>query len=128
MLLLSKSSVKYPLKGVKLMTEYIQVFTTTDTKENARQIAKKVVEKNLAACAQIIGPISSIFWWKNNINEEEEWLIIIKSRNDLYEDLEHAIIKAHKYEIPEILAVPVVAGAKSYLEWLEGEVEGRNSK
>ena len=104
------------------MTEYIQVFTTTDTKENARQISRRVVEKNLAACAQIIGPISSIFWWKNNINEEEEWLIIIKSRKDLYEELEHAIMKVHKYEIPEILAVPVVAGAKSYLEWLDGEV------
>jgi periplasmic divalent cation tolerance protein len=124
MLLLSKSSVKYPLKGVKLMTEYIQVFTTTDTKENARQIAKRVVEKNLAACAQIIGPISSIFWWKNNINEEEEWLIIIKSKKNLYDDLEHAIMKVHKYEIPEILAVPVLAGAKSYLEWLDGEVAG----
>jgi periplasmic divalent cation tolerance protein len=122
MLLLSESSVKYPLKGVKLMTEYIQVFTTTDTKENARQISRRVVEKNLAACAQIIGPISSIFWWKNNINEEEEWLIIIKSRKDLYEDLEHAIMKVHKYEIPEILAVPVLLGAKSYLEWLDGEV------
>jgi periplasmic divalent cation tolerance protein len=122
MLLLSESSVKYPSKGVKLMTEYIQVFTTTDTKENARQISRRVVEKNLAACAQIIGPISSIFWWKNNINEEEEWLIIIKSRKDLYEDLEHAIMKVHKYEIPEILAVPVLAGAKSYLEWLDGEV------
>jgi periplasmic divalent cation tolerance protein len=122
MLLLSESSVKYPSRGVKLMTEYIQVFTTTDTKENARQIARRVVEKNLAACAQVIGPISSIFWWKNNINEEEEWLIIIKSRKDLYEDLEHAIMKVHKYEIPEILAVPVLAGAKSYLEWLDGEV------
>lgn len=106
------------------MTEYIQVFTTTDTKENARQIAKRVVEKNLAACAQIIGPISSIFWWKNNINEEEEWLIIIKSKKNLYDDLEHAIMKVHKYEIPEILAVPVLAGAKSYLEWLDGEVAG----
>jgi periplasmic divalent cation tolerance protein len=124
MLLLSESSVKYPSKGVKLMTEYIQVFTTTDTKENARQIAKRVVEKNLAACAQIIGPISSIFWWKNNINEEEEWLIIIKSKKNLYDDLEHAIMKVHKYEIPEILAVPVLAGAKSYLEWLDGEVAG----
>jgi periplasmic divalent cation tolerance protein len=124
MLLLSESSVKYPSKGVKLMTEYIQVFTTTDTKENARQIAKKVVEKNLAACAQIIGPILSIFWWKNNINEEEEWLIIIKSKKNLYDDLEHAIMKVHKYEIPEILAVPVLAGAKSYLEWLDGEVAG----
>lgn len=110
------------------MTEYIQVVTTTDTKENARQIARRVVEKNLAACAQIIGPISSIFWWKNNINEEEEWLIIIKSRKDIYEDLEQAIRKVHKYEIPEILAMPVVAGAKSYLEWLDGEVEGRSSK
>jgi periplasmic divalent cation tolerance protein len=104
------------------MTEHIQVFTTTDTKENARQISKRVLENNLAACAQIIGPISSIFWWKNNINEEEEWLIIIKTRKDLYEELEQAIRKVHKYEVPEILAIPVIAGAKSYLDWLDGEV------
>ena len=104
------------------MTEHIQVFTTTDTKESARQISKRVLENNLAACAQIIGPISSIFWWKNNINEEEEWLIIIKTRKDLYEELEQAIRKVHKYEVPEILAIPVIAGAKSYLDWLDGEV------
>ena len=104
------------------MTEYIQVFTTTDTKENAGQISGKIVEKNLAACAQIIGPITSIFWWKNNINEEEEWLVIIKTKKELYEELEQAIIKLHKYEVPEILAIPVVAGSKSYLDWLDSEV------
>jgi len=104
------------------MTEYIQVFTTTDTKENARQISKRVVDRNLAACAQIVGPITSTFWWKNNLNEEEEWLIIIKTRRNLYEELETAIKMAHKYEIPEILAIPVVAGSKSYLDWLETEL------
>ncbi|MDB9822943.1 divalent-cation tolerance protein CutA [Deltaproteobacteria bacterium] len=122
MLLLFGYSVRYPLIEVMLMTDYIQIFTTTDTKENAQLISRKVVEINLAACAQIIGPITSIFWWKNNINEEKEWLIIIKTRKDLYKELEQTIEKSHKYEVPEILAIPVVAGSKNYLDWLDSEI------
>ena len=104
------------------MTAYIQVFTTTDKKEDADKIAKEVVEKRLAACAQVIGPITSTYWWKENIERAEEWLCLMKSRNDLYEELEKAISGVHPYEVPEILAVPIVAGIQGYLEWLDEEL------
>lgn len=104
------------------MTEYIQIFTTTEKKEEAERIASEVVGKRLAACAQVIGPIKSTYWWKEKIEKAEEWLCLMKSRNDLYDELEKAISRVHPYEVPEILAVPVVAGIKSYLEWMDSEV------
>jgi periplasmic divalent cation tolerance protein len=104
------------------MTEYIQVFTTTDKREDADKIAKEVVERRLAACAQVVGPITSTYWWKDNIEKAEEWLCFMKSRKELYEELENAISGIHPYEVPEILAVPVVAGIRSYLEWLDQEL------
>ena len=105
------------------MAEYIQLFTTTEKKEEAERIASEVVGKRLAACAQVIGPINSTYWWKEKIEKAEEWLCIMKSRNDLYDELEKAISSVHPYEVPEILAVPVVEGIKSYLEWLDSEVK-----
>ena len=104
------------------MTEYIQVFTTTDKREDADKIAKEVVERRLAACAQVVGPITSTYWWKDNIQTAEEWLCFMKSRKELYEELENKISGIHPYEVPEILAVPVVAGIRSYLEWLDEEL------
>lgn len=104
------------------MAEYIQVFSTVEKKEDAHRITKMVVEKRLAACAQIIGPITSTFWWKERLEEEEEWLLVMKTRDDLYAELEKAIKEDHPYEVPEILAVPVIEGNKSYLEWIEKEV------
>ncbi len=104
------------------MTDYIQIYTTTETEEDAQKIAKEVVEKRLAACAQIMGPIESTYWWEDKIERAKEWLCIMKTRNDLFEELEAAIKKIHPYDVPEILAVPVIAGNKSYLEWLGREV------
>ena len=104
------------------MTEYIQVFTTTDKREDADKIAEEVVERRLAACAQVVGPITSTYWWKDNVEKAEEWLCFMKSTKELYEELENAISGIHPYEVPEILAVPVVAGIRSYLEWLDQEL------
>jgi periplasmic divalent cation tolerance protein len=106
------------------MTEFIQVSTTTDKREYADKISREIVEKRLAACVQITGPVTSMYWWKDNIEKTEEWLLIIKTRKELYPELEAAIKKAHSYETPEIIAVPVVAGSKSYLDWLETETSG----
>ncbi len=104
------------------MESYIQVTTTTDKREDAEQIAFALVEKKIAACAQIVGPITSIYRWKGNIEKAEEWLCVIKSRKDLYEDIEKTIKAVHSYEVPEIIAVPVVAGSEDYLEWLRGDL------
>ena len=104
------------------MTEYIQVFTTTDKKENAQEIAREVVQKRLAACVQIVGPIASVYWWDDNVEDSQEWLLIMKSRKKLYKDLEEAIKGIHPYEVPEIVALQVTAGNQHYLDWIDREV------
>ena len=104
------------------MTNYVQVVTTTETKADAQAIANAVVEKRLAGCVQVIGPITSTYWWQEKIETAEEWLCVIKSRQDLYERLEKAIQEIHPYEVPEILATPVTEGSKSYLTWLDNEL------
>ncbi|MBI4287203.1 MAG: divalent-cation tolerance protein CutA [Chloroflexi bacterium] len=104
------------------MQEFIQVMTTVDKKEQAQAIAAALVEKRLAGCVQVIGPVSSTYRWKGKMETAEEWLCLIKTRRDLYKDLESAIHEVHPYEVPEILAIPVLEGSQSYLEWLEGEL------
>jgi len=106
-----------------MMEEYIQVVTAIEKRENAEKIAKALVEKRLAACVQILGPIVSTYWWKGTIERAEEWLCIIKSKKKLYEELEKSIKEIHPYETPEIFALPVVAGSKEYMKWLSNEVK-----
>lgn len=103
--------------------EYIQVFTATEKKEDAEKIAKALVEKRLAGCVQIVGPVISTYWWKGDIERAKEWLCFIKSRKNLYEELEKAIKEIHPYEVPEIIALPIVAGSKDYLEWLGSKLK-----
>ncbi|HEJ84166.1 MAG TPA: divalent-cation tolerance protein CutA [Desulfobacteraceae bacterium] len=107
-----------------MSNDHIKVFTTTDQKENAIGIARMLVENRLAACAQVIGPVTSTFWWKNRVDEEEEWLVVMKTRTGLYQEMEKAIKDIHTYEVPEIIASPIVAGNKDYLDWLDEEVGG----
>jgi periplasmic divalent cation tolerance protein len=98
--------------------EYNQVSTATPTRHDADRIAKAVVERKLAACAQVIGPIASTYWWKGKIEVAQEWLCIIKTRRGRYRQLETAIKELHPYETPEIVAVPIVSGSKEYLSWI----------
>ena len=105
------------------MQEYIQLFTTTESRDDAEMISRAVVEKRLAACAQVLGPITSTYWWKEEIEKTEEWLCIMKSRRDLFHELEEAIKSIHPYEVPEIVAAPIVLGSSSYLEWLGQETK-----
>lgn len=106
-----------------MIEEYIQVFTTTERREDAEKIAKALVEKRLAGCTQILGPVLSVYWWKDKIETTQEWLCFIKSKKELYEELEKAIKEIHPYEIPEIVAMPIVAGSKDYLKWLSDELK-----
>jgi periplasmic divalent cation tolerance protein len=106
---------------VNKIKTYIQVTTTTETKEQAQKIVQHLVETKLAACAQIVGPITSIYRWKGKVENTQEWLCLIKTRNDLYDKVEAAIKSQHHYETPEIIAVPIVKGSKEYLNWLDDE-------
>ena len=106
-----------------MMEEYIQVITAIEKREDAEKIANAMVEKRLAACVQIVGPIVSTYWWKGNIERVEEWLCIIKSKKDLYDELEKSIREIHPYETPEIFALSIAAGSEDYLKWLSREVK-----
>ena len=104
------------------MTEYIQVLTTVGNKADAEKIAGSLVAEKLAACVQILGPLTSYFHWQGKLDTAGEYLCLIKSRNDLFTELETAIKDIHPYEIPEILAIPVVKGGKEYLDWMAAEL------
>ena len=103
------------------MTNIIQVRTAIGSKDDAQKIATSAVSKRLAACAQVIGPITSTYWWQGTMETAEEWLCLLKVREDLYTDLEQDIRANHPYDVPEIIAMPVVAGNASYLAWILGE-------
>lgn len=104
------------------MTDYIQVTTVTDSQKEAESIARALLESRLAACVQIYGPVSSIYWWQNTIESTQEWTCQIKSRQQLYPRVENAIRRLHSYEVPEILVSPVINGNPDYLKWLDGEL------
>jgi len=105
------------------MTDKIVVFSACSTEEEARQIARKLIEMNLAACVNIAPRVRSLYRWKGVIEEAEECLLVIKSSRDLFDRLRIELEKAHTYEIPEVVALPVVAGAPNYLNWMEKELE-----
>jgi periplasmic divalent cation tolerance protein len=104
------------------MTDKIVVFSTCDSAEQAESLARHLVQERLAACVNIIQPIRSIYRWKEEIEEATEWLLIIKSRRDLLPTLRAEIEKKHSYEVPEVLALPVVDGSQGYLQWLDREL------
>lgn len=104
------------MKGMK--NNFIQIFTTTGTKKEAQKIADVLVKNKLAGCVQIIGPIESHYVWKEKREQTNEFLCIIKTKTHLYSEVEKAIKKVHSYELPEIVAVPIVNGSKDYLKWI----------
>lgn len=106
-----------------MVEKNIQVVTTVGERSDAEKIARTLLEKRLAACVQIVGPVTSSYWWRGRIETEEEWLCFIKSSESHYEDVERAIKGIHPYEIPEVIAMPIIAGLPDYLMWLNGELK-----
>ena len=107
------------------MAEFITVQTTIDSKDGAQKIAEALVRRHLAACVQVSGPITSTYWWEGKLEQSQEWMCAAKTRKELYNELEQAIRENHPYDTPEILAIPVVAGIKSYLDWIETETDNK---
>jgi periplasmic divalent cation tolerance protein len=101
--------------------EFIQVTTAIDTRENAHKIAEEVVQKRLAACVHVYGPITSTYWWQGTREVAEEWVCTAKTRKDLFDKLMETIRSLHPYEEPEIIALPISAGSRSYLDWIAQE-------
>jgi len=103
------------------MTDFIQVHTTTASKEDAERIAAALVERRLAACVHVVGPITSVYRWQGKTETSSEWLCVAKTQQALYPAVEAAIRELHRYEVPEIVATPIVAGSESYLNWVRSE-------
>ncbi|UCF45512.1 MAG: divalent-cation tolerance protein CutA [Candidatus Bathyarchaeota archaeon] len=91
---------------------------TTASKQEAEKIAQHVLKERLIACANIIGPISSFFYWSGKMEKAEEYLILMKSRKDLFKQLAETVKALHSYEVPEIIVFPIVEGSKAYLDWM----------
>jgi periplasmic divalent cation tolerance protein len=104
-----------------ISAHYVQVQTTTDSRAEAMELARAAVEARLAACAQVAGPIVSMYWWDDGVERAEEWLLMLKLPADRYDDLAEFLTQRHSYDEPEITATPIVAGSPSYLDWLEEE-------
>lgn len=104
-----------------MSNNYIIVFVTCKDKNEAEKIAHTLLEEKLIACANFIAPVHSVFRWQGKVEQAEECLMVLKSRLDLFETLAEKLKGLHSYEVPEILAVPVVAGSEAYLAWM-GEV------
>jgi periplasmic divalent cation tolerance protein len=103
--------------------EYLQVTTTAGSEEEAERIAAALIERRLAACVQIVGPVASRYRCQGAVETAEEWLCAAKTTVDRYAELEQAIRELHSYEEPEIIATPIVAGSPGYLEWVSRNVE-----
>jgi periplasmic divalent cation tolerance protein len=110
-----------------LEVRYLQVQTTTDSRAEAMELSRAAVEARLAACAQVAGPVASIFWWDGALERAEEWLVLLKLPADRFDELAAFLTERHSYDEPEIIALPIVAGSTSYLNWMREEtrpVEG----
>ena len=104
------------------MTDKIVVLTTCGSEEQAVRLARHLIERRAAACVNVVPGARSIYRWKDQIEEASEFVLVIKSRRDLFPALRLEIEKLHSYEIPEILALPIVDGSEGYLGWLDHEL------
>lgn len=101
------------------MAEHVVVFITAPNAEEAAKIAKTLVDERLAACGNITQEIRSIYRWQGKVCDDKEVLLISKTRRDLFDRLAARVKELHSYEVPEIIAMPIVAGSDSYLKWID---------
>ena len=101
---------------------HLVVLITIPKSADVEGFSKKLVEEKLAACVNIVPTLKSIFWWQGRVDEEEEYLLVVKTRSDKFKELVDAVKKRHPYTVPEIVALPIVAGNREYLEWLDSVV------
>ncbi|MBV8456416.1 MAG: divalent-cation tolerance protein CutA [Acetobacteraceae bacterium] len=102
----------------------IVLTTLSDDRQRAEEFAAALIERRLAACVTLVGPIRSVYRWNGNIERENEFLLIIKTTAEQAERLESAFKELHPYELPERIELSVEGGSEEYLSWIAGEVQG----
>ena len=106
------------------MTDKIVVFSTCASAEEAERIARHLIDRRLAACVNVVPQIRSFYRWKGAVENSDEWLLIIKTSRPLFDQVRVLLEAVHSYEVPEVLALPVVAASPNYLAWLTTELAG----
>jgi periplasmic divalent cation tolerance protein len=105
------------------MTEYCVIYCTVSSDQEGRLIADSLVQKNLAACVNMITPVRSLYTWKGETCDNEERLLIIKSRASIFEKVRNDIRALHSYDVPEIIAMPILQGDDEYIKWMDENIE-----
>jgi periplasmic divalent cation tolerance protein len=103
------------------MSSHLQISTAVSTRDEADRIAAALVERRLAGCVQIVGPVQSVYRWQGALERAEEWLCVVKTRSEQFGAVASAIRELHSYECPEIIATAIVAGSADYLAWLAAQ-------
>jgi periplasmic divalent cation tolerance protein len=105
------------------MTDKILVLTTASSKDEARKIARTLVERLLAACVNIVPQVGSIYRWEGEVEEAEEWLLVVKTSRGAFERVREAILELHSYDVPECICLPIEDGSVEYLSWIGQSVK-----
>ncbi len=103
-------------------TGFAVVLVTASGADEGSRITSLILEKRLAACVNIVPKVSSLFWWQGKIDAADEVLLIIKTRASRVKDIVDAVKSVHSYTVPEVIALPIIAGNEGYLDWVAGEV------
>lgn len=101
---------------------YIIIFVTASSKKEAQKIAAGLIKQKLAACVNIIDKINSVFFWDSKVNQAKEVLLMIKSKKEKLPKIIKLVKSLHSYKVPEIIALPIIAGDKPYLRWIDASV------
>jgi periplasmic divalent cation tolerance protein len=104
------------------LTDKIVVFNTCGSLDEAERLSRRLVDERLAACVTVISPVRSFYRWKDEVTDTSEWLLMIKTARHMFEPLRAVLESAHSYELPEVIAIPLIEGSPNYLAWIEREV------
>jgi len=105
------------------MKDFILVYITCPTRKSAEELAQSLLDKRLIACANIIPGLVSFYYWQGNIESDNEVLMLLKTRAELFDSLCSVVTHEHPYDVPEIIATPIVKGSAEYLDWIRKETE-----
>jgi len=102
--------------------ENVVIYITTGTDEEAQKVAEELLKQRKAACVSILPGVSSIFWWQDKLDSAQETLLIVKTKASLVNEIVRLVTEIHSYDVPEIIALPIMGGNRDYLEWIGKEV------
>jgi len=107
-------------------TDYIVVLITTSSLDEAKSIGSSLIEDKLAACTNVIPSVESIFRWQGEVCNEKEAMLIVKTRRNIFKDLQAKVMELHSYDVPEIIALPIIDGNSDYLQWIDSAINSND--